>query len=443
MRSALLRLLRGAILPLFGLGVFLTYRWADRAPSPPDPVVRNSSGRVVVVRLDNAPFTAYAEGRKTWSLHAAQIDLERLPGAAFANIESASLTDIKQGILYRLPASPAPSASPHESIVAARFSARSGRYTQGRNETLTPDLALVFTLRWQFRLEGDVLFKTTSGDELKAASLTILEMTNRRTGKLERRIVCDQGAALQTKGVHLQSNQLRFNPADRTVECLGGAYATFSGGSAQSESAYWSPQNQTLTCPGAVSGAMQGLPFQAMNVVADIRRRQIHANRATVQIPLDDPVLNALKFMARISRLWQNKQCSANEAQERRKRMDVSLIALENEILHNRKRWTRKECEKLEPLGILRAWTKIRKPCCTRKLAFANTGAPTLQSGKSFAIASRNERATRKSSRLARKKKFHRKDAPKILSASAICSRPRPQNRSEPQASGVRACGIM
>ena len=103
--------------------------------------------------------------------------------------------------------------------------------------------------------------------------------------------MCDQGAAIQTKGIHLQSNQLRFNPADRTVECLGGAYAAFSGGSAQSESAYWSPQNQTLTCPGAVSGAMQGLPFQAVNVVADIRRRQIHANHATVQIPLDDPRL--------------------------------------------------------------------------------------------------------------------------------------------------------
>ena len=33
--------------------------------------------------------------------------------------------------------------------------------------------------------------------------------------------------------------------------------------------------------------------------------------------------------------------------------MDVSLIAPENEIFPNRKRWTRKECEKLEPLGIL------------------------------------------------------------------------------------------
>ena len=105
MRSALLRLLRGSLLPLFGLGVFLTYRWAEHAPSAPDPVVRNAAGRVVVVRLDNAPFTAYSEGRKTWSLHAAQIDLERLPGAAFSNIESASLTDIKQGVLYRLPVS--------------------------------------------------------------------------------------------------------------------------------------------------------------------------------------------------------------------------------------------------------------------------------------------------------------------------------------------------
>ena len=291
MRSALLRFLRVSILPLFGLGVFLTYRWAERSPAPPEPIIRNASGRVVVVRLENAPFTAYAEGRKTWSLHAAQMDLERLPAAAFSSIESASLTDVTQGILYRLPASLSPSASPKESIIAARFSARSGRYAQGRSETLTPDLALVFTLRWQFRLEGDAQFQTTDGDELKAPSVTILEMTNRRTGKLERRVVCDQGATIQTKGVHLQSNQLRFNPSDRTVECLGGAYAVFSGGSAQSESAYWSPQNQTLTCPGAVSGTMQGLPFQAVNVVADIRRKQIHASRATVQIPLDDPVL--------------------------------------------------------------------------------------------------------------------------------------------------------
>lgn len=288
MRSALLRLLRGSLLPLFGLIVFLTYRWAERSPAPPDVVVRNASGRVVVVRLDNAPFTAYAAGRKTWSLHAAQIDLERLPGSAFSNIESASLTDIRQGTLYRPPASLFPSL---QDSVAARFSARSGRYAQGRNETLAPDLALVFILRWQFRLEGDVVFRTDSGDELKAASLTILEMTNRHTGKLERRIVCDQGATIQTKGVHLQSNQLRFNPADRTVECLGGVYATFSGGSAQSESAYWSPQNQTLTCPGAVSGMMQGLPFQAVNVVSDIRRKQLHATRATVQIPLDAPLL--------------------------------------------------------------------------------------------------------------------------------------------------------
>ncbi len=290
MRSALLRWLRGSLLPLFGLGVFLTYRWAEHAAPPlPDNVVRNASGRVVVMRLQNAPFTAYAAGRKTWSLHAAQMDLERLPGSAFTEIESASLTDIREGTLYRLSTSLpfAASTSPNDAAVSARFSARSGRYAQGRGETLPPDLALVFALRWQFRLEGDVDFKTVSGDELKAPSLTILELTNRRTGKLERRVVCDQGATIQTKGIRLQSNGLRLNPADRTVECLGGVYAAFSGGTAQAESAYWSPQNQTLTCPGAVSGVMQGMPFQAVNVVADIRRRQLHASHANVQIPLD------------------------------------------------------------------------------------------------------------------------------------------------------------
>ena len=291
MRSALLRWLRCGLLPLFGLGVFLTYRWAERAPFLPDAVVRNASGRVVVARLQNAPFTSYADGRKTWSLHAAQIDLERLPGTAFSNIESASVTDIRQGVLYRLPASISPAASPKESTAAARFSARSGRYAQGGAETLPSDLALVFALRWQFRLEGDVSFETTADDKLTASALTMLELTNQRTGKLERRIVCDQGAVIQTKGLRLQSNQLRYNPADRTVECLGGVYAAFSGGTAQAESAYWSPQNQTLTCPGAVSGVMQGLPFQAINVVADIRRRQLHADRATAQIPSDSLVL--------------------------------------------------------------------------------------------------------------------------------------------------------
>ena len=287
----LLRFLRVSVLPLFGLGVFLAYRWAERSPTVPDTMVRNASGRVVVARLENAPFTAYAQGRKTWSIHAAQIDLERLPGSSFSDIESASVTEIRQGVLYRLPVSLSLSPVSDESPVAARFSARSGRYAQGRNEALTPDLALVFALRWQFQLDGDVLFRASSGEELKAASLKMLEMTNRRTGKLERRILCEQGATIQAKGVHIQSNQLRFNPADRSVECFGGAYATFSGGTAQAESAYWSPQNQTLTCPGAVSGVMHGMPFQAVNVVIDIRRRQLHANRATVQIPLDDSLL--------------------------------------------------------------------------------------------------------------------------------------------------------
>src|SRR5690242_1340389 len=77
-----------------GVGVYLAYRWAE--PSPASFTASNNlSARPAGIRLENAPFTGYAQGQKAWSLWAKQIDLQRSQGAALGDIQSADLTDIR------------------------------------------------------------------------------------------------------------------------------------------------------------------------------------------------------------------------------------------------------------------------------------------------------------------------------------------------------------
>ena len=287
-----IRFLRWAALPLFAVAVFGVYRWAEHAALPLQNVQAANRPRVTIT-LENAPFTAYSDGRKTWSLWAGRIDLERQPASPLSHVDSATLTDIQRGTLYDVPDLSAPSAPARKAKTstspppAATFHAQHGRYSQDAGEPLSPDLAPLFVPRWQFRLTGDVTFAARSGEKLHAPALTILEMTNRKTGRIERRIVCEEGATVEAHGVHLQSNSIRYNPADHSVECVSGARAVFSSGTIQSDRVYWLPDRQLLLCPDTSAGTIRGTPFQAVNLTVDVRKRMVHANHATLQIRMD------------------------------------------------------------------------------------------------------------------------------------------------------------
>src|SRR4051812_42523318 len=77
---------------------FLLYRWAE-----PTPAMlargRSPGGANASIRLRNAPFAGYVSGARSWSLHAGQVDILRLPNASLTNIQSASILDIQDGLL--------------------------------------------------------------------------------------------------------------------------------------------------------------------------------------------------------------------------------------------------------------------------------------------------------------------------------------------------------
>jgi hypothetical protein len=300
-----------AMLPALAVGFFFAYRWAERQRATPTfrPLVMGASG--VTVRLENAPFQGYTNGRLAWTLRAEQIDVQRVPGGSLASVANATLTGIRDGALYEIPAevrpaleaASAPASSPEprsktpsskvtplfattrpKTPPAATFQARQGFYTLGETEPLPPNLSTLYTVQWRFKLVGNVDFLTRTGERLRADTLTILELMHRRTWRAERRILCETGVRVTSKNVEALSNRAEYFPKSRTVECTGGVRGTSKDATVQAERLFWFLGEETIHYPETVNGTVRGTPFMAEGLVIDLKHNTMRANRARLEL---------------------------------------------------------------------------------------------------------------------------------------------------------------
>jgi hypothetical protein len=295
-----------ASLLTLAVGFFFAYLWGERQRAAPHRrSVAPASG--ATVRLENAPFQGYADGRLTWSLCADQIEAQRVPGSSLSSVANATLTGIRDGALYEIPsdldpilAKTSPSSAPTQPLAAvssanetllfdakrpktppaATFQAKQGFYTFGEVEPLPPALASLYTVKWRFKLAGNVDFRTRKGERLRADTLTILELMHRRTWRLERRILCETGVRVSSKGMEAISNHAVYFPKERTVECTGGVRGTSKEVTVQAERFFWFLGEETIRCPDTVSGTARGTPFTAEGLVIDMKRDILYAKRA-------------------------------------------------------------------------------------------------------------------------------------------------------------------
>lgn len=271
-------------------GVYALYRWAEPGP-PPSHTASFQLGKTVAVRMVDAFFENRLGDRPTWSVHAAQIDLERLAASGSATqVQSATIQDIKDGKLYDLPGEPPQTRKgngpiPASTMPGVTFSARRGRYAAGVAETLPVELQGNYALQWQFELTDGAVIRTRAGDALKAQTITVMELRNRRTLRLERRLLCSDGAQITTHGVRMVANQARFNPDTRQVECLGGVRGTMNSDSLQAERLFWSLPEGAIRCPETATGTLQGAPFEATNLTVDTKRQRFHAAELRLHLP--------------------------------------------------------------------------------------------------------------------------------------------------------------
>ena len=276
--------------------IFRAYRWAEPTAAMLSYGQHPGTGSASL-QLRDTPFAGYVGGARAWSIHAGQVDIQRVPNTSLTNIQTASILDIRDGNLYDppnklLPVTGAVTANVMEASgpaansgpIAATFRAKEGHYSVGAADAAPPDLQMLYTVQWQLRLVGDVFFRTRAKDELAAPSMTIYNLVNRRTGRPEQRILCDQGAKMNHLGVQVTANSIRFNPKDRTVDCLSGVRATYKAGSVQAERVYWSMNDETLRCPETATGTIQGMPFSAANITMDLKHRIHHGNDLRIQL---------------------------------------------------------------------------------------------------------------------------------------------------------------
>jgi len=274
----------------------VAYRWAEPSPrslmNAHSPVGANAS-----VQLINTPFAGYVDGFRAWSIHAGQVDVLRLPNSALTSIQSAQVVEIRDGNLYDPPTISAQTArntgprimaagaiDTDKRRIAATFRADQGRYSLGALQMAPPDLEMMYTVQWQFRLMGNVVFKTRAKDELTAPSMTVYSLINRKTGRSEQRIQCEEGAKMTHLGIQVTANTMRFSPKDRMVECLTGVRGTFKQGNVQAERVYWSLNNEVLRCPESASGVVHGMPFTADGLTLDVKRRKHHADHIHIVV---------------------------------------------------------------------------------------------------------------------------------------------------------------
>jgi len=276
------------------------YRWSEPRRSVPTEFANRASAGVGI-HLENAPFAAYSGGRKTWSLWAKSIDLEHSPNASAGSIQSASLTDIRSGVLYsssptgsNLPLTSTPQPGPLLSRVsssdvdtpsgppAVKFHAGSGHYYIGSAQPLPGDLNSTYTARWQLQLSGGVAVETRDGNSLHTESLTIMELTNLKTHLAEQRLECDSGATVSRRGVKITSNRLRYSLNDHTVELLDGVRGTFKEGSIQSQRTFWSLNDDVVQIPDSSTGILNGSEFGAQSITLDLKNGRQVANHGSI-----------------------------------------------------------------------------------------------------------------------------------------------------------------
>jgi len=293
----------------FIVGIVLVYWWAALGSPTTPPAQSVSPSSNVTMRLENAPFVGHSNGFKTWSLHAGQVALERTPGSSLASIENVGLTDIKDGLLFPTPPTPAVSPTtapvshgssaqtaintlPPEAEVSygpwtAKFRAGQGHYRSGLTSLPPPELALLYRLQSEFDLTQGVDLLTREGDHFEAASLTVLDLIQKKNGHSERRILCENGMKITRKDAQMTANQARYDVTGRTVECLGGARAVFPDGTLQAERMYWSFDAGVVRCPETSTGTVQGMPFVAQGLVVDMKQRTTHANHIELELRSD------------------------------------------------------------------------------------------------------------------------------------------------------------
>lgn len=313
-----------ALAGVFAFGVYRVYKWAEPSAQSLAAVLTPSSGSSVNLELEDADFENFAGGAKNWSLKAGRILLERNAGSGAANLQSADIEDIREGRLFAAPegtkagehAAPAAraaslyasslhapssvmarpgldaattqsSADASAGLVTATFSAQHGHYVIGATEGLPSELLLAYAVQWQFRLTGNVKIRTHEGYQLNAPSILILELFNRHTAKVERQMLCEQGAQVRAKGADLQANQARYNAASQTVECLGGVHGAMQKDSVQGERFYWSLKDNTLRCPDEVSGVWQDTHYTAQDVMIDVNRHSYTGKKMVMQLSKD------------------------------------------------------------------------------------------------------------------------------------------------------------
>lgn len=287
---------------LIGLvgSLILLYRWAEPSRTAASSSVEGSHTSVAI-RMENADYANYVQGRKTWAVRVQAIDLQRLPGSPLADIQAADMTGIHDGSLYapsreaEAPLTSTPEPLGDFGQPEATFRAQRGRYTAGAFQTPPAELTSLYNLEWQLKLMNNVHYVTRAGDRLTTDLLTILQLTDRRTRRKEQRILCDEGATMTHKDASLKANQIRYSPATREVECLGGVRGTFKEGVVQTERAFWSVKEQMLRCPDTATGVIRGMPFTAEGITIDLKQRKIHANRGSVELRTEDTGVLRLK----------------------------------------------------------------------------------------------------------------------------------------------------
>ena len=286
----------------FGFGVYSVYRWAEPSPASLAAAMSSAPANPINLELEEASFENYADGRKNWALLAGRIILERPPNGGAANsLQSAEIVDIRDGKLYGgvasghnqkvvAPMTALPSLMTQASVDSsagpptATFSAQHGYYSVNNAAGIPSDMLLSYTVQWQFRLLGDVKIRTREGYRLNAPAITIVELFHRRTGRLERQMLCDQGARVVAKGANLLANRARYSDSAQTVECLGGVRGALGKDSVQAETMYWSLKQNTLRCPDSVSGLWQNTNYTAQDVLIDVTRQAYTGKNLDMQL---------------------------------------------------------------------------------------------------------------------------------------------------------------
>ncbi len=301
------------IIPLTLIGIVAAlYRWSE--PANVIPINNSSTSGKSGIVLRNAPFAAYSGGHKAWSLWAKSIELEHSQYASATSIQSAILTDIKDGVLYatsenqtilpltsepavtsiaKMPVStailhnrpgahtaPGPEPAPDAPLgpVLLRFHAKSGHYTLGTAQDLTGDLTSTYTSKWRLQLEGNVAVTTRDGDSLHTESLMIIDLTNIKTHKEEQRLECNSGATISRKDSKITANKLRYALNDHTVELLDGVRGTFRTGNIQTQRTFWILDQNIIQVPDPSAGTLNGNQFSASSLTMDLKNGTQSAN---------------------------------------------------------------------------------------------------------------------------------------------------------------------